>query len=157
MITNGDWVLHNYQAKIGSRFKWDVAPLPTGPKGRISETNSLAYGIWSGGKHQDDAWFFTKWLGKEGEIILAKGGAVFPAYLPAVDDFVKALSAFNISAFATERDHAHPVPETPFVSQMNDERNKELPPVWEGKTSVGDAIHTIVSVLDPVLADTPQP
>lgn len=155
MITNGDWVIHNYQKQIGTRFKWDIAPLPTGPKGRISETNSLAYGLWSGSKNQDDAWTFIRWLGKEGEVLLAKGGAVFPAYLPAVDDFVKSIPSLNMQAFADERATAHPVPETPYSNELNNALNSEMQAVWGGTETVQVAAQHLSDKLDPVLANTP--
>jgi len=155
MITNGDWVIHNYQKQIGSRFKWDVAPLPTGPKGRISETNSLAYGLWSGSKNKDAAWTFIRWLGKEGEIFLAKGGAVFPAYLPAVNDFVKSIPTLNMKAFADEQANAHPVPETPYSNELNNAIDSEMQAVWGGSETVEAATQRIAQKLDAVLANTP--
>ena len=156
MITNGDWVIHNYQRQIGSRFKWDVVPLPVGPKGRISETNSLAYGLWSGSKEREAAWTFIKWLGKEGEIMLAQGGAVFPAYLPAVSDFVKSLAGLNMQAFAEEQATAHPVPETPYSSQLTVALNNAMEQFWNGKMTVQAAVQEIKSKMDTVLAKTPQ-
>lgn len=156
MITNGDWVLHNYSKQIGSRFHWDIALLPSGPKGRISETNSLAYGLSASSKQPDAAWTFIKWLGREGEIMLAKGGATFPAYLPAVDDFVKAFPSFNMQAYAAVRANAHPVPETPYATELGTTLGNELEPVWNGRATVEAAVQKIVSKMDAILAATPS-
>ncbi|HLH74288.1 MAG TPA: extracellular solute-binding protein [Chloroflexota bacterium] len=156
MTTNGDWVLANYRKNIGTRFKWDVAPLPIGPKGRISETNSLGYGIWTGSKQQDAAWTYVKWLGKEGEIALAKGGAVFPAYVPAVDDFVSAMKDFNMKPFVDAQKNAHPIPESPYFNQLDDDLTKELTEVWRGKTTAKEAVDKVIATMTPVLAQGPD-
>jgi multiple sugar transport system substrate-binding protein len=104
----------------------------------------------------DGAWTFTRWLGKEGEVLLAQGGAVFPAYLPAVDDFVKSKPDLNLKIYADERANAHPIPVSPYIDQVNKAINPEMQALWKGTETVQVAVQRISQQLNQVLAKTPS-
>ncbi len=88
MMLEGSWMLGYYDKNIKS-FKWGVAPFP--PFGvRATISDSLGNVIWAKSKHKEAAWTFVKWLaGKEAAEILAKTGAVIPAYKGTADMWVK--------------------------------------------------------------------
>jgi multiple sugar transport system substrate-binding protein len=67
-----------------ARFHWGVAPLPTGPKGRVSVTNGIAAAGNSASRHPDAVRKALAWLGnKEGNEYLARRGTAIPAALSA--------------------------------------------------------------------------
>lgn len=65
-------------------FRWGVAMLPTGPKGRVSVTNGIAAAGNSASKHPEAVHEVLAWLGsREGNAYLARRGTAIPAVLSA--------------------------------------------------------------------------
>ena len=60
MYISGPWELDRY-AHI-KRFRWNVALFPKGPAGRQTRYAGTGFGIWSGSRHQDEAWKLVKYL-----------------------------------------------------------------------------------------------
>jgi multiple sugar transport system substrate-binding protein len=73
LFIDGAWDVVGFRGI--DRFKWDIALLPKGPKGRISP-------FWIGGpmvskqsKNPDQAWAWAQWTaGKDGEEFMARSG-----------------------------------------------------------------------------------
>jgi multiple sugar transport system substrate-binding protein len=77
MTTLGSWTLMSYKDKTD---QFGFAALPTGPDGRKSAINGLSDAIYAGGKHQDEAWQWVKYLASaECQNSVAETGIVFPA------------------------------------------------------------------------------
>lgn len=67
-----------------ARFRWGVAMLPAGPKGRVSVTNGIAAAGNSATHHPDAVREVLNWMGsKRGNEYLGAGGAAIPAVLTA--------------------------------------------------------------------------
>ena len=67
-----------------ARFRWGVAMLPTGPKGRVSVTNGIAAAANSATEHPDAVRRVLTWMGsKRGNEFLGANGAAIPAVLAA--------------------------------------------------------------------------
>ena len=65
-----------------SHFRWGVAMLPTGPKGRVSVTNGIAAAGNSATAHPDAVRQVLAWMGStEGNQYLGAHGAAIPAVL----------------------------------------------------------------------------
>ncbi len=79
MLPSGSWMIGYYQRM--ARVKFAFVPLPKGPAGAsASMLNSLALSVWSGSKHQDQAWQWVKYVGsRECQARIAEQGVVYPA------------------------------------------------------------------------------
>ncbi|OBK19400.1 ABC transporter substrate-binding protein [Mycobacterium asiaticum] len=65
-------------------FRWGVAMLPTGPKGRISVTNGVAAAGNSASHHPEAVREVLQWMGSsDGNAYLGREGAAIPAVLSA--------------------------------------------------------------------------
>lgn len=68
----------------GARFRWGVAMLPEGPRGRISVTNGIAAAGNSATRHPDAVREVLAWMGSvRGNEFLGTSGAAIPAVLEA--------------------------------------------------------------------------
>ena len=68
----------------GARFRWGVAMLPAGPKGRVSVTNGIAAAGNSASKHPDAVRRVLAWMGSDqGNGYLGRRGSAIPAVLSA--------------------------------------------------------------------------
>jgi multiple sugar transport system substrate-binding protein len=103
LTIDGSWTINDYIKK--STFPVGFGLLPIGPNGRKSMFNGLADSIWTGSKHQDEAW---KWVSfaasKTCEDIVGKSGVVFPAIKSGVDNSLAAHKekGADVSAFTDE-------------------------------------------------------
>lgn len=65
-------------------FRWGVAMLPTGPKGRVSVTNGIAAAGNAASPHPDAVRQVLDWMGStRGNAFLGSGGAAIPAVIAA--------------------------------------------------------------------------
>ena len=93
-----------------ARFRWGVAMLPTGPKGRVSVTNGIAAAGNSASKHPDAVRQVLAWMGsREGNAYLGRYGAAIPAVLSAQSVYFDYWKAKGIDV-------------TPFFSVLNGPR-----------------------------------
>lgn len=79
----GSWMIPTYATLP---FNWAVAPIPTGPKGRLPAAFPNGMGIGGGSKNQDAAWEWIKFCtSEEGQNIIAEEGLAQPT-LEAIMD-----------------------------------------------------------------------
>jgi multiple sugar transport system substrate-binding protein len=91
-------------------FRWGLAMLPTGPKGRVSVTNGIAAAGNSATKHPDAVRQVLAWMGSgEGNAYLGRQGAAIPAVLSAQPAYFDYWSAKGIDV-------------TPFFAVLNGPR-----------------------------------
>ncbi|HEY5892623.1 MAG TPA: sugar ABC transporter substrate-binding protein [Chthoniobacterales bacterium] len=93
------WCIDNCKFPVG------FLPLPKGPQGRKSMFNGLADSIWTGSKHQEEAWKWVKYLGSpEAQKIVGEQGVVFPAVKEAAEIAEKVMSkrGADVSPFLKE-------------------------------------------------------
>lgn len=152
MTVSGHWVVPEYAER---RFAWAVAPLPAGPKGRVTGVNSAGFVISQATKHPQEAWDFVRFAaGPDGQAALAKLGlavpirksvAESPAYLdqpgPKIDQrvFLDALS------------YARLKPSFRGYEEWSTVVGDGLQPVWNGDAAIDDALDAIVPAADDVL------
>lgn len=113
-----DWYAKNCDFDIG------YAPLPSGPLGRKSMFNGLADSIWAGTRHREEAWRWTRYLGsREGQMIVASHGVVFPAIREAAQEAVTVMNrkGADVGVYlrqATAPDGTFPYPLTEHGSDI---------------------------------------
>jgi len=152
MTVSGHWVVPEY-AERG--FAWGVAPLPSGPKGRVTSVNSAGFVISRTTAHPQEAWDFVKFAaGADGQAASARLGlavpilksvAEGPAYLdqpgPKIDQrvFLDALSYARIK------------PSFRGYEEWSTVVGDALLPVWSGDAAIDDALDEIGPAADDVL------
>ncbi|MEW5960765.1 MAG: sugar ABC transporter substrate-binding protein [Chloroflexota bacterium] len=103
MTTQGSWMIKNYVEN--SNFEVGFGLLPIGPQGRKSMFNGLADSIYTGSKHQEEAWEWVKFLASPAcENIVGEYAVVFPAIQSGVEKALEAhkKNGLDVSAFTTE-------------------------------------------------------
>lgn len=82
LFQSGTYNLANVAAQ--ATFRWGVAMLPTGPKGRVSVTNGIVAAGNSATRHPDQVRRLLAWLGgAEGNAHVGAAGAAIPAVISA--------------------------------------------------------------------------
>ena len=78
LFQSGTYNLANIADRAG--FRWGVAPMPSGPAGRVSVTNGIVAAGNAASAHPDRVRRLLDWLGStEGNAFLGAGGATIPA------------------------------------------------------------------------------
>jgi multiple sugar transport system substrate-binding protein len=120
VVPAGSWTINTL--KDSTPFDFGFAPLPIGPDGRRSMFNGLADSIWTGSRHQDEAWAWVKYLGSaECQDIVGKAGIVFPARPEATEAAKQAHAdqGIDVSAYTLVA-----TPETTFPFPITDYGNQ---------------------------------
>jgi multiple sugar transport system substrate-binding protein len=90
MAEEGMHALKDVAAVQGLDF--DIAPVPKGPKARMSWITTDGWGMWSGTKTRAQTWEFTKFLAsKEWYRIQAKSDLLIPSRLSVIDEWIQIL------------------------------------------------------------------
>lgn len=116
LVPDGSWMINSY--RDNTPFEFGFAPLAQGPEGRRSMFNGLADSIWTGSKHQDEAWTWVQYLGSaECQAIVGEAGVVFPARPEAAKLAEEAhkTKGLDVSAFTLLA-----TPETTFPFPISD-------------------------------------
>ena len=80
MAEDGSWALRDILGK--ARFRIGLAPMPSGPAGRVSLATTDGFGIYSRTRHPAEAWDLVKFLiGPEYGRAMAKANFLQPARL----------------------------------------------------------------------------
>lgn len=80
MTISGSWAAELIYKKEITTFKYDVAPIPKGPKSRVSIICGAAYAILSRSQHKEAAWKLVKFMtGKEYQRSAALRSQIIPS------------------------------------------------------------------------------
>ncbi len=63
----GGWDIFNMATLLGTRYKWNILPMPTWPDGFSTMVNNDFYAINRGSKHPQAAWEFLSWAMIQGQ------------------------------------------------------------------------------------------
>ncbi|MEO8609337.1 MAG: sugar ABC transporter substrate-binding protein [Chloroflexota bacterium] len=153
MTTIGHWVVPEY-AQLG--FKWDVAPMPAGPEGRVTSVNSAGFVIAKDSKNPDAAWEFVKYAtGQAGQSRLAELGFAIPVLQSVAESstYLEQKSApINHKVFLDALEYARPKPSFKGYDEWATAVGDGLYKAWIGDMSIGDALTEIVPAADEILA-----
>lgn len=73
-------------------MEFDIAPIPKGPKQRMSWITTDGWGLWNGSKARPQAWEFMKYLASvEWYRIQAQQDLLIPARLSVIDEWIQIL------------------------------------------------------------------
>jgi multiple sugar transport system substrate-binding protein len=153
MTTIGHWVVPEY-AKLD--FKWDVAPMPTGPAGPATSVNSAGFVISKASKHPDAAWEFVKFaISQQGQQRLTELGFAIPVLKSIAESptfLDQKTAAINEQVFLDALAYAHPKPSFKGYEEWASVVGDGLVPVWNGEMPLDQSLDQIVSAADEVLA-----
>jgi multiple sugar transport system substrate-binding protein len=75
-------------------MEFDIAPIPKGPKQRMSWITTDGWGLWNGSKARPQAWEFAKYLvSPEWYRIQAQQDLLIPSRLSVIDEWIQILKA----------------------------------------------------------------
>lgn len=123
-------------------FAFDAAPLPKGPKGRVSQLSIGYTSIWSGSKHPDEAFALLKWVcSAEGQRLRISNGFAHPSRKSLVqEDWFKTYKAEKSASFGVNttfsetlaRNEARARAPHPKDAEINTAINRYLPTLYDG-------------------------
>lgn len=130
LVPLGSWLINWVADNVD--FEFGFGRLPAGPEGRKSMFNGLADSIWTGSKHQDEAWEWVKYLGSaEAQEIIGKWGVVFPAIPSAAEIAEKAWKDKGLDV-------------SPYLEQAQEENGTFLFPIVDQSSEY-------VAIVEPVM------
>ena len=106
-VEDGSWALKDIIAN--APFRVGVAPMPSGPAGRVTLATTDGFGIYAGTQHPEEAWELLKFLiSDEYGRAMARANFLQPAKASLVEDwanmireeFPRAAAEVDIAAFA---------------------------------------------------------
>lgn len=152
MTTIGHWAVPQYSQQS---FKWDVAPMPSGPGGRVTSVNSAGLVISKDSKYADAAWEFVKYaLGPGGQNRMTELGFAVPVSKAVAESpiFLQQKSAqINQQVFLDSLEFARAKPSFKGYEEWAAVVGDGLVPVWAGEKSIDEALDEIVPQADAVL------
>lgn len=153
MTTYGHWIVPEYSA---NKFKWDVAPMPSGAAGRATSVNSAGFVVAKDSKNPDAAFEFIKYaIGPSGQTRLSELGFAIPVLQSVAESpiYLDQKSApINHKVFLDALQYAHVKPSFKGYEEWATVVGDGFLPVWNGEKSLDDALNEIVPAADEVLA-----
>jgi len=138
-----------FPQSIGDQFKWDVAPMPIGPRGRTSVAFHQGIGINAKTEHPDEAWRFVQFfLGEEGAVLQNRSILRLSSNVFAAQDYVDR-APFSADVLIDSFNDA--VPTAPGVP-IGVNVAQGLYPVWNGEESVESAVERLAQTIRANLA-----
>ncbi|WP_457100763.1 ABC transporter substrate-binding protein [Microbacterium sp. P5_E9] len=145
MFWDGSWSPSGYaKSAIGGTI--DIAPLPTGPTGNQSIIHGLANVANAKSPHLAEAKEFAAFAsGKAAAEIMAKTGAVIPAYNGEQQAWVDSLPQYDLQTFIDEVPTAVPYPISKNTTAWNKHEGDILPQIWAGAVSPEDGLKDLAA------------
>jgi multiple sugar transport system substrate-binding protein len=149
----GHWVVPEYSV-LG--FKWDVAPMPSGPAGQATSANSAGFVVSKDTKHPEESWKFIQYaLGPTGQASLTELGFAIPVLKSVAESpvFLEQKSVqINQKVFLDSMAFAHVKPAFKGYDEWASIFGDGLLPVWNGQADLNATLDTLVPQGDAVLA-----
>ncbi len=153
MTLSGHWSVPDYSA---SALKWDIAPIPRGPKGRVTTVNSAGFVISKDTKSPDAAFAFVKFAtSEEGQTLAAKIGLAVPirATVATSPAYLNQTSApINHALFVDALAYAQPLPVFRGYEEWSTALGDNLNLVWTDQMTPEDGIAEAVAAGDDAIA-----
>lgn len=153
MTTIGHWAVPGY---VASGVNFDVAPMPTGPSGKVTSINSAGFVVSKDTKNADAAFKFIQFaLSEAGQKRLAELGFALPV-LKAVaesDVFLKQSGNINQQVFLDSIPFARTKPVFKGYEEWAGVVGDGLTPVFDGEAELGPTLDEVVKSADAVLAN----
>jgi multiple sugar transport system substrate-binding protein len=150
---SGHWTVPDY---AGVSFKWDVAPVPKGPAGRVTGVNSAGFVISNATKAPKEAWEFVKFaIGPVGQAEAAKVGLAIPILQSVAEspDYLEQKSApINHKMFVDALAYAKSKPSFKGYEEWSAAVGDALNRAWTRESPIADAVTEAVANGDAALA-----
>ena len=144
MTFQGSWAASELSVNDYLKEHIAIAPLPKGPEGAVTMSNSLA---WSGSAqsgHQDEAWELIKYLtGEEAQKKQAELGVTLSAYDGASDAWAKSQPGFDLQPYLDAMDNAVLYPHSKNTNVWYTMMKEKLVSVWDGSARMDDTAKDI--------------
>ena len=156
MWVDGTWATPPIQA--GSKFKWDMAKFPKGPKAHVMASAGSGYGITRDSKNPDAAWLYINdYLSTAGQAYMwGITGRGSPARLSAWPSYLGSKFAPPGAKNAQEELAGlakHDILDQPTTAKVTQAAGAIWDNVVAGTLSVKDAADQICKAIDPILAE----
>ncbi|HVN14533.1 MAG TPA: sugar ABC transporter substrate-binding protein [Anaerolineales bacterium] len=152
MTTIGHWAVPGYAE---AKFKWDVAPMPTGPNGKATSVNSAGFVIGKDSKNHDAAFEFLKYvLSEPAQKRLAELGFACPVLQSVAesDAFLKQKTQIDQKVFLDSLAFAHMKPVFKGYDEWSSAIGDGMAPIWTGDAELIPTLNASVVAADEVLA-----
>ena len=156
MWVDGTWATPPIQA--GSKFKWDMAKFPAGPKAHVMASAGSGYGITRDSKSPDAAWLYINdYLSTAGQAYMwGITGRGSPARLSAWPSYLGSKYAPPGAKNAQEELATlakHDILDKPASGKVTQAAGAIWDNVIAGTLPVKDALDQICKAIDPLLAE----
>ena len=156
MTTIGHWAVPGYAE---TNFKWDVAPMPTGPSGKSTSVNSAGFVVAKETKNPDASFEFLKYvLSEPAQKKLAELGFACPVLKSVAesDSFLKQKTPIDQKVFLDSLEFAHMKPVFKGYDEWSSAIGDGMASIWAGEAELDPTLDEAVKSADEVLANNQQ-
>ena len=143
MYTTGPWNFVNARSKLKS--VWDVAMLPRGKAGSVSQIAGSGFGLAAGTKFKNEAWQVLKYItSTEGLSKVAKAGRGYPGRVSALPSFYRTdVPPEHQQIIATQAQAGKPYRTNSTWQEISDQLKRDLvDPIAVLGKPVGETLKT---------------
>ena len=153
MLISGSWAAELIFKDQIKDFEYDVAPLPKGPKARVTFIGGAAYAMLSRSKHKKEAWELVKWMtGREYQTSRVLDSQIVPSRKSVAGIYERLKRPPNHrKVFIDMIFYGRPTPAVSCSPEMNEIIKSELDLVILGKESASEACDKLRPVIDELL------
>ncbi len=152
MTLSGHWSVPDYST---TKFKWDVAPIPKGPKGRVTTVNSAGFVVSKDSKAPDAAVAFVKFaIGEQGQTLAASTGLAVPIRASVANSpayLAQTTAKIDHKLFIDALDYAQLLPVFRGYDEWSTAFGDGLDQVWTGQVPLADGVAEAVAAGDAAL------
>lgn len=152
MTTIGHWAIPGYAE---ASFKWDVAPMPTGPAGQATSVNSAGFVVAKLTKYPQESFNFIKFvLSEKGQTRLAELGFACPVLKSVAESpaFLEQEVKANHQVFLDSLAFARMKPSFKGYEEWSSVIGDGMAWVWAGEADLNSTLDEVVKQADEVLA-----
>jgi len=157
MYVNGSWMISELRKK--AKFRWDVAPVPKGPKERATVLFTVGMVIPTGSKHPEEAWEFLKYLGgPAGQSFF--GSTKIASGIPAIKSIAESTVFIDPSLppehikvlLDAASNYARPLRIPPQMGEINEVLQLATDKLWIGQETAKEMAAELKPKIDKILA-----
>lgn len=155
MNISGSWAAELIYKKEITTFKYDVAPIPKGPKARVSIICGAAFAILKRSQHKEEAWELVKFMtGKEYQRSAAMRSQIIPSRRSVAESdayYGQKGDPKNRQAFLYMIQFGKAVPPVSCAPEMTQIIQSELDLVRLGRETAKEGCEKVKPVVDQLL------
>lgn len=154
MTFQGSWSASELSANDYLKEHIAIAPLPKGPEGAVTMSNSLAWSGSAQSEHQDEAWQLIKYLtSEEAQKKQAALGVTLSAYEGASDAWAQSQPGFDLQPYLDAMNNSVLYPHSKNTNVWYTMMKEKLVSVWDGSARMEDVAKDIATEMNADLAE----